>query len=601
LIFIAQHYSAMAAMDDVEDRGHLYGFSDPTAKRSKLQEIVEQREKDVAAAKAQKPVEELQKEVAKFQEIFGPPQSLVECIAEAEKSSWTLALAAEFKRASPSKGDINPDLDAAEQALQYTQVGASILSVLTEPKWFKGSLEDLKQVRMKTQDWSTTAGKRRPACLRKDFVIDEYQVDEALAHGADTVLLMVSILSKSKLQALVNYCRQHGMEPLVEVVTNQELELALSVKAQVIGVNNRNLHTLVLDKDRTASIAQELQKRQVAFGASEGTKLLALSGLATSEDVAQCREIRCSGILVGEALMRATDPGAAILSMMGPSISSDSALPATASEVLVKVCGVCRPEDAQCAIAAGANLIGVIFAKSKRQVSSEQAKAVVEVVQRFGERQERKVKMVTNRANGYSNGANGSGIGKTLSKRSLALRRACQRCPLVVGVFMDQSLEEVKDIAKEVQVDVIQLHGAEDAKFLEELQKLLPDVWIIKVVHLPPQKTSAGDELAELQERLSSFGHSPCDAILLDTAVKGSNSGGTGATFDWKVAKHCQDQWGIPVIVAGGLTDANVAELVSGVRPFGVDVASGVEDAPGIKNSEKTPRYVREAKRARFT
>ncbi|CAL1141776.1 unnamed protein product [Cladocopium goreaui] len=571
-------------MDDAEDRGHLYGYGDPTAKRSKLQEIVEQREKDVAAAKAQKASEDLRKDVLKFQETFGPPQSLADCIAEAEEKSWALALAAEFKRASPSKGDINPDLDAAEQALQYTQVGASVLSVLTEPKWFKGSLEDLRQVRIKTQEldcveagdvlfdrmvqerWSaatrlsaegrkkTWHGMAQMLGIRLDFVIDKYQVDEALAHGADTVLLMVSILSKSKLQALVSYCREHQMEPLVEVVTAQELELALAVKARVIGVNNRNLHTLVLDKDRTCFIAQELRRRGVAFGAGEETKLLALSGLATAEDVAQCRAIRCSGILVGEALMRAADPGSAILSMMGTS-KEESALPSTASEVLVKVCGVRRVEDASCAIAAGANLIGVIFAASKRQASREQAtvtrwvtaKEVISTVRRFGERQERAKRAgvsaqfflaVKGDSNGWSHGA-------------VALRKAC-RCPLVVGVFMDQPLEEVSATALAVELDVVQLHGAEDAKFVEELQKLLPDTWLIKVVHLPP-KTSAKNgegQLAQLKEKLSLAMAGPlsdrssyisCDAILLDTAVKGSNSGGTGAAFDWNVAKHCQE------------------------------------------------------------
>lgn len=188
-----------------------------------------------------------------------------------------------------------------------SQVGASILSVLTEPKWFKGYLKDLLEVRLKTQEWAESCGRRRPACLRKDFVIDEYQVDEALAHGGDTVLLMVSILSKSRLKALVDYCRSNGMEPLVEVVTSQELSVALSCDAKVIGVNNRNLHSLVLDKDRTKAIALELTAQGVKLGSEK--KLLALSGLATAEDVAQCREIACSGILVGEALMRASDPG----------------------------------------------------------------------------------------------------------------------------------------------------------------------------------------------------------------------------------------------------------------------------------------------------
>ncbi|CAK9032523.1 Tryptophan biosynthesis protein TRP1 [Includes: Indole-3-glycerol phosphate synthase (IGPS) [Durusdinium trenchii] len=583
---------------DEEDEGHLYGFGDPTAKRSKLQEIVQQRVQDVALAKQQLSSDALQKEVLKFQEHYGKPQSLVECISEAEKKPWTLALAAEFKRASPSKGDINPDLDAAEQALEYTQVGASILSVLTEPKWFKGSLEDLKKVRVRTQDWANEAGQRRPACLRKDFLIDEYQVDEALAHGADTVLLMVSVLSRSKLRALVEYCRANGIEPLVEVVTSRELDVALSVGARVIGVNNRNLHTLVLDKHRTAAIAQELRERSISFGRGESTKLLALSGLATAEDVAQCREISCSGILVGEALMRASDPGAAILAMMGP--SSDGALPVRPGEVLVKVCGVRRPEDALCAVKAGANLIGVIFASSKRQASLEQAQAVVQEVQRFGERSERApAARATN--GGYTNGGS-AGPRSPFSARSVALRKACQRSPLVVGVFMDQGIEEVVQKAQGAQVDAVQLHGGEDPAFLQQLQKLLPDVWLIKVVHLPPcsEKMEESTALVQLKERLSTFADCT-DALLLDTAVKGSHSGGTGAAFDWQVAKQCQEQWGIPVIVAGGLNDANVSELVSTVHPFGVDVASGVEDAPGVKNSEKTPRYVREAKRARFS
>ncbi|CAJ1354077.1 unnamed protein product [Effrenium voratum] len=577
--FGSSRVNILLLMEEKEDQGHLYGYGDPSAKRTKLQEIVEQREKDVALAKSQKPGEDLRKEVLKFKAEFGAPQSLVDCISEAEKTPWKLALAAEFKRASPSKGDISPDLDAAEQASQYSKVGASILSVLTEPKWFKGSLEDLRNVRIRTQEWAQKEGRRRPACLRKDFLVDEYQVDEALAHGADTVLLMVSVLSKSRLQALVKYCRDNSIEPLVEVVTTQELEVALSVGASVIGVNNRNLHTLVLDKNRTAAIAEELQGR-VAFGAAERTKLLALSGLATAEDVAQCRAIGCSGVLVGEALMRAVDPGAAILSMMAAPASE--ALPVAPGAVLVKVCGVVRQEDASCAIGAGANLVGVIFAKSKRQASLDQATAVVQEVRRFGERGERLLRVPE----------------KSLCARSGALRRACQRGPLVVGVFMDQSVEEVAERAAAAGVDAVQLHGGEDVAFVKELQKRLPDTWLIKVTHLPPGEASG--ELKELKESLLSYGE-VCDALLLDTAVKGSHSGGTGVAFDWKVAQRCQEEWGVPVIVAGGLTDSNVAELVAGVNPFGVDVASGVEDSPGIKNAEKTPRYVREAKRARLS
>jgi len=581
-------------MDEAEDRGHLYGYGDPTSKRTRLQEIVENREKDVEEAKSKVSSASLQEAAAAFATAHGAPQSLADCLEAAEAQPWGLALAAEFKRASPSKGDINIDLDAAEQALEYSKVGSSVLSVLTVPRGFKGSLEDLKSVRLRTQKWAEETGVRRPVCLRKDFLTDEYQVLEALAHGADTLLLMVSILPQTRLRALIACCREHGMEPLVEVVTLTELKVALAAGARILGVNNRNLHTFELDKGRTAEVTRALKDTfKVAFGREQATKVLALSGLSTAEDVAHCREIGCSGVLVGEALMRATDVGASILAMMGPSDTS-GALPVSPGSVLVKVCGVLRPEDASCAIGAGANLIGVIFAKSKRQASVEQARAVADVVRRFGER----AKVVP---------APPLEVGKVvdaveaIANRSGALRRACHRTPLVVGVFMDQPLEEVVQQATAAGVDAVQLHGKEDIAYVEEIRRQLPTTWVFKVVHLPP-KGGEGDsqaEMDELKKSLLSYG-ALCDALLLDTAVKGSASGGTGEAFDWKVAQRAQEEWGVPVIVAGGLTDANVGDLVASVGPFGVDVASGVEDTtPGVKNSDKTQSYVRGAKRAR--
>jgi len=574
-------------MDDAEDRGHLHGYGDPDAKPTRLQQIVIQREKDVAEAKAQQSAAELEAAARAFTKEFGAPQSLAECLEAAEASPWKLALAAEFKRASPSKGDINADLIAEEQALEYTKVGASVLSVLTEPKGFKGTLHDLREVRLATQRWAKEAGVRRPACLRKDFLIDEYQVLEAVANGADTALLMVSILSQTRLRALIACCRAWGMEPLVEVVTSRELKVALDAGAKIIGVNNRNLHTFELDKKRTAQITEELKARNIAFGAGQATKVLALSGLATAEDVAECRAISCSGVLIGEALMRAPDPGAAILELMGSREEASSpALPVAPGAVVVKVCGVVRPDDARCAVAAGANLIGVIFAKSKRQASVEQAKSVADVVRRFGERTE--LVAAESRDGGM----------EAFAARCAALRAACKRTPLLVGVFMDQALEEVVEKTESAGCDAVQLHGKEDVAFISQLRARLPRTWAFKVVHLPPRGEGDGDSAEELRKKLSEYA-AVCDALLLDTAVKGSVSGGTGAAFDWAVAREVQDAWGIPVIVAGGLTDQNVAELVCSARPFGVDVASGVEDSPGCKNAEMTTGYVRNAKRAR--
>jgi len=577
-------------MDDEEDRGHLYGFGDPSAKQTRLQEIVEQRVRDVAEAKARLPEAELRARADAFVAEHGPPLCLVGALEAAEASPWGLALAAEFKRASPSKGDIAADMDAGEQALKYSKVGAGVLSVLTEPKWFKGTLEDLKDVRLKTQQHARERGTRRPACLRKDFLVDEYQVLEALAHGADTALLMVSILPLSRLRALIGCCREHGLEPLVEVVTERELRVAVAAGARVLGVNNRDLHTFKLEKERTNQVAQWLREdHKMPFGPGHPTKLMALSGLSTAEDVEGCRKIACSGVLVGEALMRAADPGAAILEMMGA--ADEAVLPVAPGSVIVKVCGVVRPDDARCAITAGANLIGVIFAKSKRQASVDQAKDVVETVRKFGERtacvpaQSREPRLDTIAG---------------LTERCKALRGACKRTPLVVGVFMDQPLEQVVELATASGVDAIQLHGAEDTGFVTELRRLLPGAWVLKVVHIPARSEADGAaaEADGLRDRLASY--AGCDALLLDTSVKGGPSGGTGAAFDWEVARKAQEAWGVPVIVAGGLTDANVAELVTSVCPYGVDVASGVEDSPGVKNSEKTTAYVRQAKRARL-
>jgi len=420
--------------------------------------------------------------------------------------------------------------------------------------------------------------------LRKDFLVDEYQVLEAVAHGADTALLMVSILSRSRLKALISACRAEGIEPLVEVVTKQELEVALDAGAKIMGVNNRNLHTFELDKQRTSQIAELLKTDGIAFGPGQTTKLLALSGLSTAEDVEECRAIGCSGVLVGEALMRAADPSAAILDMMGPVTSA--VLPVASGKVLVKVCGVVREEDARNAVAAGANLIGVIFAKSKRQASLEQAQAVVREVRRFGER----TAMISTP----------TPASESFVERCRALRSACRRTPLVVGVFMDQPVEEIVASATAAGVDAVQLHGGEDPAMVSELRRSLPGLWFIKVVHLPPREDSdaEGANLEALRTRLDKY--SLCDALLLDTAVKGSVSGGTGAAFDWQVVRKVQDEWGVPVIVAGGLNDSNVGELMSVAGPFGVDVASGVEEVPGVKDSEKTSAYVRNAKRARL-
>ena len=183
-----------------------------------------------------------------------------------------LAVLAEIKRASPSKGDIFPDAIAAEQAQKYAEAGAATISILTEPKWFKGSLEDLRQAREIVNKIPN-----RPAILRKDFITDPYQILEARLAGADTVLLIVAMLTKKRLVDLLAFSRKYGMEPLVEVNNVDEMTIAISVGANVIGINNRNLHTFDVDMGTTVRLAQQVPKEELI--------LVALSGVSKPNDV----------------------------------------------------------------------------------------------------------------------------------------------------------------------------------------------------------------------------------------------------------------------------------------------------------------------------
>ncbi|KAL0568330.1 anthranilate synthase / indole-3-glycerol phosphate synthase [Marasmius crinis-equi] len=215
----------------------------------------------------------------------------------------SLSLMAEIKRASPSKGEIAMDINPAQQALTYAQSGASVISVLTEPTWFKGSLLDMHLVRRAVDKLPN-----RPAILRKEFVFDEYQIAEARLHGADTVLLIVAMLSHERLSALYAYSVSLGMEPLVEVNNADEMTRALDLGAKVIGVNNRNLHDFQVDMGTTSRLVDMVRERDVV--------LCALSGISGPQDVRVYKEQAVNAVLVGEALMRAKDTSSFIRDLL---------------------------------------------------------------------------------------------------------------------------------------------------------------------------------------------------------------------------------------------------------------------------------------------
>ena len=205
-------------------------------------------------------------------------------------------IVAEVKRASPSAGAIRAGLDAPAQARAYAAAGAAAISVLTDGPGFGGSLADLAAVREAVE----------VPLLRKDFVVDAYQLLEARAHGADAALLIVAALDPDALRRLVEGCRELGLASLVEVHDAPEVEVALRAGARIVGVNNRDLRTFVVDLATSERLLPLLPP---------DVRGVAESGVRTPEDARRLRRAGAANLLVGEALVRAADPGALLREM----------------------------------------------------------------------------------------------------------------------------------------------------------------------------------------------------------------------------------------------------------------------------------------------
>lgn len=219
------------------------------------------------------------------------PVRSLESSIRARRAAGELAVIAEVKRRSPSVGAIGLDVDPAAQGAIYARAGAAGISVLTERDHFGGSLDDLVAVRGATA--STPV-------LRKDFVIVEHQLDAARAAGADAALLIAALHDEAALVALVDHAMGLGLDVLLEVHDELELERALATRARIIGINNRDLRSFVVDLAVTERLAPLVPEDRL---------VVAESGVRTVEDAARLRAAGSAAVLVGESLMRAADPG----------------------------------------------------------------------------------------------------------------------------------------------------------------------------------------------------------------------------------------------------------------------------------------------------
>ena len=258
-----------------------------------LDKIVAVKREEIAAAKKKVPLEAMRADAESRVLTRGFEEALRRKIA-----AGRAAVIAEVKKASPSKGVLRPDFIPADIAQSYAEHGAACLSVLTDRQFFQGQPDYLKQAR---------ASCDLPV-LRKDFLVDPYQVYESRAMGADCILLIAACLDDGQMAELEAIARSLDMTVLVEVHDGAELQRALKLRTPLVGINNRNLRTFEVSLDTTLGLLAEVPKDKL---------LVTESGILTAADVRRMREAGVHAFLVGEAFMRADEPGEALAALFG--------------------------------------------------------------------------------------------------------------------------------------------------------------------------------------------------------------------------------------------------------------------------------------------
>lgn len=262
-----------------------------------LEEIVWNKEAEVAQMREQIPLQELQKQIQ-----TAPP--VRDFLAALKQGRTQPAVIAEVKKASPSKGIIRENFDPVAIAQSYAQGGASCLSVLTEQRFFQGSFQYLAAIRATVEQ----------PLLCKDFILYPYQMYLARSKGADAVLLIAAILSDSDLQYFLKIAQKLGMAALIEVHTLEEMDRVLAIEgATLVGINNRNLHDFSVDLHTTCSILTQ----RLELLRDRGITVVSESGLHTADDLALVQSAGADAVLIGESFMRQPDPGAALQQLTG--------------------------------------------------------------------------------------------------------------------------------------------------------------------------------------------------------------------------------------------------------------------------------------------
>ncbi len=500
--------------------------------RNVVREIAERRRADVRDEMARLSLDDHLAIAAATQ----PPRPILDRLA-----APGLHVIAEIKRSSPSAGAIvEADEDIVARARAYEAGGAAAISVLCEPHWFGGSVDDLRAVR---------AAVSIPV-LAKEFVVEPIQLPHLRAAGADLVLLLAVLHPAKRLAGLVDRALEIGLEPLVEAHDEKELARALATNARIIGLNNRDLRTLDVDTERAVRLHALVPDDRLVVGES---------GVRDAATVAAWRAVGFDAALVGEAFVRAADPAAAVRAFV--SAGRPPADPANrAAKPFVKICGVTDADGILAAVRSGADAIGLnLVPGTPRALSWPEAIELRRVARAFGP-------------------ADGG--------------------PTIVAVTADLGAELIAEVVAALDPDVVQLSGDEPPESIASVGR---PTW--KVLHLPSTEPDAvAEAAAPIVALAGEYLAAGAARLLLDTAG-GPHPGGTGTRAAPSLAAAIARE--IPVILAGGLNPATVAEAIRATPTIGVDVASGVErdraaDERPRKDPHKVAIFVKRARSARL-
>lgn len=461
----------------------------------------------------------------------------------------------EVKKASPSKGIIAEHFPYLDIAKEYEVAGAAAISVLTEPDFFKGDKKYLQEI----------ASTVKIPVLRKDFIIDEYQIYQAKVWGASAILLICACLDMPTLTKFRELADSLGLSSLVEAHDEHEVQMAIDCGARIIGVNNRNL------KDFTVDVQNSVRLRNLV---QDDVIFVSESGLETPEDIQVLRDNNIGVALMGETFMRSPNKVEKLAYLYGSTYYTPK----------VKMCGISKVETIPAVVEAKPDYMGLVFAPSKRQVTVDQAKTLVEELHKqYGNRYSREEVQCSNDVvqDGAVIGAVQEGTatgdaheGTLTSTENASPTLIHQEAIKTVGVFVNETLDNLVTIAKETNLDVVQLHGDEDEAFIQSLkERTNVEVW--KAVQI----RSAADAETWID--------SSADMLLFDAYHK-DERGGTGEVFDWS----CLDEFERPFMLAGGIDSTNVARAIRTVRPYGIDISSGIE-TDGVKDDEKITAFTK--------